>query len=361
MTILGINVSHNGSICILKNGNVKLFIEEDRISRKKFDDIPLEIFKKISINHNVDNIIITGLKQHWTKKFLELLIFYLKNLFPTSTIDYDFTNHHEYHALNSFYNSGFEKCLGLVIDSNGSHVFTEKNSNDLITETESIFLLEYPNNILTIFKSFSTINQSIETHNINKEIKRKIGLSEVYTNITYFLNFKWGEEGKVMGLSSYGKYNSQIPNLYTKNYSNNKVFDITSLNTGKLNQHYQNLFNDFKVPSQDLAFHVQQESQEKVGDYIEKYTKQTGLTKVCCAGGYFLNCVANYYLIKRFPNIKFYFEPTASDVGNSIGIAKWFWYNEVKCNEITPLNSLYLGPKYSKKQLLRKIKKYVDN
>ena len=164
-----------------------------------------------------------------------------------------------------------------------------------------------------------------------------------------------------MGLSSYGKYNSQIPNLYTKNGSNNKLFDITSLNTGKLNQYYQNLFNDSKISPQDLAFHLQQESQEKVGDYIEKYIKQTGFTKVCCAGGYFLNCVANYYLVKRFPDVEFYFEPTASDAGNSIGIAKWFWYNKTKDKTIRPQKTLYYGPQYSKKQLLERIQKYVDN
>ena len=50
----------------------------------------------------------------------------------------------------------------------------------------------------------------------------------------------------------------------------------------------------------DLVYKVQKESQEVVGNLIEKYINQTQIKNVCCSGGYFLNCVANYYLKKDF-------------------------------------------------------------
>ena len=39
--ILGVNISHNGSICVLSDGKIDFFIEEERISRKKYDNLPL--------------------------------------------------------------------------------------------------------------------------------------------------------------------------------------------------------------------------------------------------------------------------------------------------------------------------------
>ena len=109
----------------------------------------------------------------------------------------------------------------------------------------------------------------------------------------------------------------------------------------------------------DLAWKVQNDTQQLVGDYIEKAIQKTGLKQVCCSGGYFLNCVTNYYLVKRFPNIEFYFEPLANDTGTAIGSAKIQWHFENQDNIIRPLKSLYLGKQYSKDELLEGIKKYI--
>jgi carbamoyltransferase len=76
-------------------------------------------------------------------------------------------------------------------------------------------------------------------------------------------------------------------------------------------------------------------------------------------GGYFLNCVTNYYLQKRFPDIEFYFEPIANDAGTAIGAAKLLWHDLTQDTTIRPFKSLYLGKQYSKKKLLKGIKKYT--
>ena len=43
---------------------------------------------------------------------------------------------------------------------------------------------------------------------------------------------------------------------------------------------------------------IQQETQEKVGDLIEQAINVTKINQVVLAGGYGLNCVANYYFQK---------------------------------------------------------------
>ena len=40
-----------------------------------------------------------------------------------------------------------------------------------------------------------------------------------------------------------------------------------------------------------------------IGDAIEK----TGIKKVCIGGGFGMNIVTNYQLIKNFPDVEFYF------------------------------------------------------
>ena len=76
---------------------------------------------------------------------------------------------------------------------------------------------------------------------------------------------------------------------------------------------------------------------------IELAIDTTGEKNVVLAGGYGLNCVANYYLKKRFPNINFYVDPVSHDGGTAIGLAKYAWYNYSQEIEQRPLKSVYLG------------------
>jgi carbamoyltransferase len=77
------------------------------------------------------------------------------------------------------------------------------------------------------------------------------------------------------------------------------------------------------------------------------------------AGGYGLNCVANYYFKKHLPQVDFYFEPISHDGGTAIGAAKWLYYDKTKDTKPYPQTTLYHGPEYSKETLLKGIKKYI--
>ena len=346
--ILGINVTHNGSVCILDDGKIIFFLEEERVSRYKNDDFAFKvILKYISKNYQIDEIAISGLSHHWCPKSFSLYKFFINSLFPNTTIQVFLKDHHLSHAASSFFNSNFKKCLGVVIDANGSII--NSPNNEEIAETESIYILDYKNPPTCLYKSNRLVNKN-----------EKISLVQVYECVTEGIGFKWGEAGKTMGLSSYGKPNSQIPPLYLGTKGNPLVFNnILGNVTGYLKKEYHHLVATEEL-KQDLAFAVQQESQQAVGDLIEKSLKKTGLTQVCCSGGYFFNCVANYYLTKRFPNVKFYFEPISGDAGVSIGAAKIAWYNKTQDKTIRPQKTLYYGPKYTKEQLLEGIQKYLD-
>ena len=60
-------------------------------------------------------------------------------------------------------------------------------------------------------------------------------------------------------------------------------------------------------------------------------------------GGYALNCVNNFKILKKFPKIQFFIEPISSDAGCSYGAAKYWWHSKTNDKTIRPLTSLYLG------------------
>ena len=375
MNILGFNPYHHSSVCLLQDGELKYFIQEERLTKKKYDSHPFKSFIELLQNYKID----------WTVWGTPSVFFPTSSNSPSKEVNYwvylafkyhsnikfyDFSNrlHHLCHISHSFYNSGFKNAIGVVIDGLGSGIFNENNPLLSIQETETIFYCSYPSNFKVLYKNF---------------VKGKsINLSQIYEAITMHLGWSRNEAGKTMGLAPYGKYNSSLPNFLKGNKGNLDVFYKDYFKKTSNPAHTESFINEENNPQlklqrdpkewhhdeskitdleKDLAWKVQNETQQLVGDYIEKAVKETGLKQVCCAGGYFLNCVTNYYLLKRFPDIEFYFEPIANDSGTAVGAAKLLWHTQTQDTTIRPFKSLYLGKQYSQEELLEGIKKYVDN
>ena len=362
--ILGINLSHNSSVCVLSDGNLDFFLEEERLSKIKHDDFPLHLLHYISQHFQIHEIYISGLSGYYSElNYNKTIKFTLKNLFPNIPINLKFLKTHHYtHLSSTFYNSGFKKALSVVIDGGGDRNEINKKENFDGYETETIQIIEYPLKSQEIYKSY--ITDGLNKINKKEKFSPLVSLAKVYEGVSEYLGFSWSEAGKTMGLSSYGKQTYNNLDLYIDGKGNPNIIYNNNLK-GKLKL-YPISKEWHKNPSKitdfekDLAYKVQQESQQAVGDLIEKGLKETSLKYVCCSGGYFLNCVANYYLIKRFPDVKFYFEPISSDAGNAIGVAKLAWHEKTQDTTIRPQKTLYYGPKYSKEDLLKGIQKYLD-
>ena len=93
----------------------------------------------------------------------------------------------------------------------------------------------------------------------------------------------------------------------------------------------------------DYALSVQLQTQEVVGNLIEKYIKKTDTKNVCITGGYGFNVVCNQYLTDRFPDLEFYFEPLADDSGNSIGAANYVCRKATEISDIIPLTHTFFN------------------
>lgn len=363
--ILGINPFHNGSACVLSDGEIVYFLEEERLTKFKHDPNPFKVIGDVLSRFKIDEVVIAGINHHqrklsWTEEdpFMCYIRKHIKVIKFHNKSDY----HHLTHAYHSFYNSGFNKAIGIVFDSGGSTTINKEGTPFM--EQNSIYL--YQNSSITPL--------NLDGIPAKKEyFPKSIGMphSSTYSYFTRKLGFGFvGGEGKLMGLSSYGKYNPNIPPLFNGFKTNPNLIWLNSIKQpweeidknifpfkDSYNWNLENLESyEFE---KDLAWRVQHDTQNVVKEYILKYTEETGIKNVVCSGGYFLNCVANYYLIKELPHINFYFEPVAHDGGTAIGAAYWRW-KELNSNFTSQKQkTLYYGPKYSKEELLNGIKKYL--
>jgi carbamoyltransferase len=356
MNILSIHYGHDSSACILKDGEISLYFKEERLSRQKRDHIPFISIKKCLENFNkeITHIIITSTEYNTSFNYIVKFISSFINL-PKNENIIDFTSqHHLSHVGTSFFNSEFEEALVVVVDGRGS---SYKNQ---VSECESIYLMSYKNGLKPVIKNYfipSYMNfNSLEKDTYNEitnnpykcNISKIGGIVNIYTTATLLIGQNIEEGGKVMGLSSYGEKIKGFPKLFIDDYgrTNDSFYEIYDYDQVKMP-----IFKDYhgKITKEiskknykfyaDYAYEIQTQTQEAVGNLIEKSIEKTRIKKVCISGGYGMNVVANHYYLQRFPNVQFYFEPIADDTGGAIGAAKIFWYLETKDKTIRPLKT----------------------
>ena len=375
--ILGINPNHNGSTVLISDGKLVYYTEEERLSRIKYDGDPFLGMFYILNKYPIDHFVVAGTRDEFPKLEYSAYDPYaglFSKLNKQGEISYLGHQHHRLHASCAFYNSGFKTAVSVIIDGAGTYREVEINQDIHIEgfEAESIFHCAYPTEITQLHQSLvnnKTPYAEFEGYTVGSHMT----LTKCYEAVTHYLGFKFLECGKTMGLSSYGKENTKLPKLLNSNKRGSKEIFIDFIPSGAfIDQSTHSIFRkkqssyewhrDFNKATsleKDIAYSIQKETQEAVGDYIQKAIDLTKENNVVVAGGYGLNCVTNYYLTKRFPKINFYFEPISHDGGTAIGAAKYCYYEKTGSTTPIPQKSIYYGKKYSKKKILKTIEKYV--
>lgn len=261
MYILGINISHETSCCLLKDGEIVYHIEDSRITRIKdimapmneFDDIICSYEKNKFIEpakfvqadiiakytHEIDYIIFTsygrsGANVEQTISGFEdkILIKSIIKTLSEKNISFKSSfffleNHHIYHASNAFYASGFDNAVALIMDGGGSfdpkymEEYTSKKSEFPFREVETIWECSYnsDNNIVPKWRHYSNLDDHDEDFFWKKSNNEIYSISNSAGN--YFaaacniFDMEVGEQGKVMGLSGH-RLTSRDANIINK-------------------------------------------------------------------------------------------------------------------------------------------------
>lgn len=384
--IAGVARGHNAGVCLLKDGEIVFSIEEERLSRVKYDGGPFaSILKILEYTSKLDYIVFahtTPLDASGTIEYTgdSIYVGFARKLGLISKDPFygmhpqviDLSHlHHKMHASCAFYRSGWDDAVALVVDGAGTYCPTIINEQESITwEVESIYSCSYPATFKTLYKHLGSPNnftthieptspsQFFDEDGTHQSVfSDRAGIVKVYEAVTRYCGFQEIDAGKTMGLFPYGKENSNIPQLFEQ-YSDvclsNRNFIIPTYPAGaRLNNQlfpFLDTFNHddltLEQNRRDLAYAVQLQSQEQVVKLIRKAVALSGKNKVVISGGYGLNCVANYYYLDQLYNegIDLYIEPISNDAGTAIGAALYYWHAHTNDNTVRMHNSVYLGP-----------------
>jgi len=380
MYTLGISCYyHDSSAAILKDGKVIAAVEEERFSRKKFDDD----FPKQAINWclkesgiSSKNLYSVAFYDKPVLKFERLLDNYIavaprglysfldvipkwihKRLWVKGEIskhlkDFNgeiiFPEHHMSHAAHAFFTSPFDEAAILTVDGVGEWTTA----------------------------SFGTAHDT--TIKLTDDIRWPHSVGLFYSAFTYFLGFKVNEgEYKLMGLSAYGKpkyYDLIMENLVdVKNdgsiHLNMKYFSFT-YDKVMTNQKFSDLF---RIPprkedskAEQIHYDIAASAQLVLEDILLKMVnhvhKKTGMTNLCFGGGVALNGVANYRILKEGPFENLHIPPSPGDGGSAVGCAQYLYYCRDKNKRMMEdnveriKNNIFVGPSHSNDE----IKSFLD-
>ena len=381
--IAGITRGHNASVCLLKDGEIIFSIEEERLTRVKYDGAPLACITKIlEYTNKIDYLVIAhtqslegaGHLDYCGEDVYSGLARKLRLIDKKEqVIDLSFI-HHKLHAAVAFYRSGFESAAAVVVDGAGTFIqLTGPLGNETFWETESIFDCSYPANFKTLYKHLGTrgpqpsaivkdITSSIYGEEGTHEcfISEKAGITKVYEAVTEYCGWSSIEAGKTMGLFPYGSHNDNIPklfedktiypisnrNLIIPRYPNGAI--VNNLDYRELEETSEGDLTLLKS-RRDMAYAVQTETQEQVLNLIIRASELTNNKNIVLSGGYALNCVANYYYLTKLNElgINLYVEPISNDAGTAMGAAFMVYHNLDEISSVRTKNeTLYHGPQY---------------
>ena len=253
--------------------------------------------------------------------------------------------HHSSHATSAYFASPFNEALVFTVDGSGD------------TQCATLW-----------------IGEGDELTKIH-EITIPHSLGWFYAAITEFLGFRaYDGEYKIMGLAAYGKENLNFRKALSKVVAQAKngydyIIDPKYIHNGP--HTYSDRFTDHLVeileilPRQgevalepiheSLAFETQRILEERVMTLLSHFQKETGQKNLCIGGGVALNVKMNSTIHKSglFDNIFIF--PIPSDSGTAIGAAQGV-YHHLTEKRPHALKHVYLGPKYDDDEIELQLK-----
>ncbi|WP_033400051.1 carbamoyltransferase family protein [Actinokineospora enzanensis] len=310
---------HDGTACLLDDGEVVIAIEEERLTRVKHTNMfPLAATGHCLQEAGVSLGDIDRIGYFWNEEHLdnglgiyhmrypgmplrsarEMIVTRLSEAF-SHTVDperIDFWSHHEAHAASTFYQSGFPSALVVVMDGNG-----ESHSTSVYRADESGLDL-------------------LRTYPESKS------LGYYYLRATEALGYRLFDEFKVMGLAPYGdptRYRELLCSLTVLGPDGEYDLDVDGLQTALLSTGFapRRSGSPFTTEHKDLAASVQAHLEQIVFHVLEYWREEVGLPNLCIAGGVAHNSTVNGLILKSKLFDGFFVHPASHDAGAALGAA----------------------------------------
>jgi carbamoyltransferase len=388
MDILGISCYyHDAAAALLRDGQLIAAAEEERFSRIKHDygfpknainfcletagirgaDLDYVVFFEKPFR-KFDRILMTVLQtypQSW-KVFRESMITWMiDKLWVGGTIESElgipkekvlFCEHHLSHAASAFLCSPFEEAAILTVDGVG----------EWITGTWGT-------------------GRGGEIR-LNKQMEFPHSLGLLYSAFTAFLGFEVNEgEYMVMGMAPYGRprYVDKVWKLVQANADGSFALDMDYFcfhhSTDRtFSRKFVELFGEPRPPKMqffteasgfpkyfgeppadfkeickrnqyyaDIAASIQRVTEELLLRMARRVHEETGMKRLCIAGGVGLNSVANSRILRETPFEELYVQPAAGDGGGALGAALWAYNSLLGKPRAFRMDHAYWGRAYN--------------
>jgi carbamoyltransferase len=368
MNILGISCYfHDAAAALLRDGQLIAAAEEERFSRKKHDfDFPrraiefclrtgglapaeldwVVFFEKPFVKF--ERLLLTSLqtfpRSHGV--FREAMVSWLgdklwirhliQRHFGIPAARILFSEHHLSHAASAFFCSPFHEAAILTVDGVGEWTTASLG----VGRGTDITLL--------------------------KEIRFPHSLGLLYSAFTAFLGFEVNEgEYKVMGMAPFGtpRYLDDVRKLIRISSDGSfeldmQYFSFHHSKSETFNRRFIDLFGPARDPRAnfftpttgypsyfgerpanhdtaaqenqhyaDVAASIQAATEEAVLAMARAAQRETGLRRLCLAGGVALNSVANGRILRECGFDELYIQPAAGDGGSAVGAALWAYHS----------------------------------
>ena len=367
MNILGLSAFyHDSAAALLQDGRLRTSVSEEIFSRKKHDpDFPRQAVKYcleeggISAK-DLDYVvfydkpfvkferIVAASVAHFPRSFPQFMrampLWLSQKLWLPQIIrdeliydgDVLFSEHHLSHAASTFLCSPFEEAAILTVDGVGEW----STATCGIGRDREIKLL--------------------------KEIRFPHSLGLLYSAFTYYLGFKVNSaEYKVMGLAPYGEpsFLDHFRKLIRIEDDGSFRMDMQYFSYDyAMRMTHPRLHELFGGPPRrpdepltqrhkDIAASLQFIVNEVMVKMARALHKETGLTRLCLAGGVALNCVANGHILRDSPMKELFIQPAASDAGGAMGAALYVHHCLLNNPREFVFRDPFLGPAFSDEEM----------
>jgi carbamoyltransferase len=380
MLILGIHDGHNSGATLLRDGHIAASISEERLSRTKNDvGYPRRSIDEVlriagASGADLDGIVYASNFMHTADHLRKAVEWYrvgkqdqdkdklqspayLKAVFDTRRRErieqvvahlggkpdrVSFVDHHTAHAAAAYFGSHFSFDQPVL-------VLTCDGAGDGLSAT------------------VSTARGAALTRIAST--RRDASLGKLYSRITYLLGLTpWEHEYKVMGLAPYAepKRALALRDVFRELVS---VGDdgLTFKVTGDLEASYTYFHlreRLERVRFDEMAGGIQAYTEEMLCEWVRNCVRSTGIGRVACGGGVFMNVKANLRIAELEEVEDLFVFPSCGDESLSFGAA-WLEYytraGKAGRAEKVPFTHAYLGPEYGDAEITRSIDAHLRN
>lgn len=364
MLALGLGGSnHDFSACLVENGEIAVGIEEERLTRRKY---------AVNVNSLANQCWRYCLTTQGVRLGQVEAIVADDTLLPSCYFPFrsrtTLIRHHMAHAASAFLPSPFPEAAVLVVDGAGSlfegqgvETMTMSVGNGTeITEISKVYGTNWSTDGLRETRVYQAGDSDHSLGFMYKAVSRAIGFT-LYEEGSWYLT----EDGKTMGLAPYGtdRYRTEF-HRYLDLLPEGR-FELHLKDGGLLGfvEHaLDGLEGDARFArGADLAWAAQDLLETAVLHAADWLHRETGLTRLCLAGGVVLNSVANGKILRNTPFTEVFAQPAAGDNGCAVGCAYYGYHvlgeqprprgPKAPRTAPRPQTHTYLGRRYSTEEI----------